>query len=93
MNKATALKAYRRVSAWEVKARTRLNDEILVPYFGRCMCRMRNCAINYEQGRQEAPTKGKNHAQLYQLAKRYEYRMLLITERYTRLSRAFAQYF
>ncbi len=93
MTRETAQNAMSRIRAWERRQSNKIREEIFVPYFGSCGCRMHNSMLHFEQGHNEPGlTKGKNHAELYKLGKKYEYLQAEIWKTYNRLYSAFAKH-
>lgn len=88
--------AYRRLQQWERTASERLRQTILVRYFGGCGCRMHNCLMNYESGRNESPitVNGRTytHREQAKLARKYNREQAMIWAQYNRLSAAFAKH-
>ena len=93
MKRNTAITAYRRVQTLEERRSLRLRESILLPYFGGCDCRAHNCIVNYESGVYESPVRGKNHAELAHIARRYYYEQKMIWSECGRLANHFAQSF
>lgn len=89
MTRETAINAYRRISDWEQREARRLRELILVPVFGGCGCRMHNCKVNYESGRNEGP----QHHEQYKAAKLHAHLEAKRYETYHRLADAFAKHF
>ena len=93
MTREQAQSAYRRLHAWEHRRALKRQQDILVPYFGGCGCRMHNCRVNFERGVYESPVNGLNHAELVKLARKYEHGQREDWRTVERLGSAFARYF
>ena len=93
MTRQQSMDAYRRVKAVEHSMTECLRETILVPYFGGNLCRQHNCRVNFECGIHESPVNGKNHKELADLSRRYDYEQRKIWDVCTRLADHFAQSF
>jgi len=93
MTREQAIQAYRRVKALEQSMSNDLRESILVPYFGGNCCRQHNCRVNFETGIYESPVNGKNHKELAQLSRKYDYEQRRIWDTCTRLASHFAKAF
>jgi hypothetical protein len=93
MNRESAIQAYNRAKQLERTVSERLRREILVPYFGGNCCRQHNCRVNFETGIYESPVNGKNHKELAQLSRLFDYEQNKIWRITDRLESHFAKFF
>ena len=89
MTREQAIAAYQRSQAWADRQAKILREEILIPIFGGCGCRMHNCQVNWESGNWE----GDGHAFQVEKAKLYKHRQQKIWEKSGKLKTHFAKYF
>lgn len=89
MTREQAIKGYQRVKDLEQKQSKRLREEILIPYFGGCGCRLHNCIVNYESGVSE----GDGHAEQVRLAKQFDHRQAKIWQQCREMCDRFGKHF
>lgn len=89
MTKQQAISYYRRADELERRLTAKLRNDVLVPYFGGCCCRLHNCKLNYESGHNEGP----NHARDYKMAKYYDYKQEQIYKYTQKIKDHFAKFF